>query len=84
MIKIPNSFDDGVSGNHSSRSPHKQFQQTELRRAEMNLSFTAGNLVVGRVQDEIVDLKYRWARCGTAARNRTQASQENFENGLVR
>src|SRR5215472_958161 len=45
----------------------------------MNLPFTASNLVTRRVQDEIADLKYGWTRCGTTARDRTQASEENFK-----
>src|SRR5215469_7844500 len=45
----------------------------------MNLPITTGNLVGSRVQDKIADLKYRWAWCGTPARNRTHASQEHFE-----
>src|SRR5215469_3914909 len=45
----------------------------------MNLPVTAENLVARRVQDEIAHLKYRWARRGTTARNRTQASEENFK-----
>src|SRR5215468_6095007 len=80
MIKVPNGFDDCVSANDSACSSHQQFQQAKLGRAKMNLSFTTNNLVASRIQDEIADLKHRWARRGTAARNRAQASQENFES----